>query len=238
MVDTGYPSQRLFGRRKGRPLHTRKRFLMETLLPRLKVNLPEQGSISPRSFFDNVSICAPVWMEIGFGGGEHLAAQAALKPDALFIGCEPFLNGVASLLDHLSRENLQNVRIYDGDARRVLDVLEDASLEGCFILFPDPWPKKRHIERRFIGPENLDRLAHTLRPGGLLRFASDHPALVDWTRACLAERTDFDCLYQGTQPPEGWIKTRYQEKAVAAGRQLFFADWRASKPFKEPAAGT
>ncbi len=225
MNTTEHSTQRLFGRRKGRPLRTRKSFLVQELLPILRVSLPDAGRVLPGTFFKE-SGQAPVWMEIGFGGGEHLAAQATLKPEALFIGCEPFLNGVASLLDHIEREEIQNIRIYDDDARRVLDAVEDASLEGCFVLFPDPWPKKRHIERRFIGPENLDRFWRAIRPGGLLRFASDHPTLIEWTRDCVAARSDFVCVHDSAEPPPDWVTTRYQEKAVAAGRQPFFIDWR------------
>jgi tRNA (guanine-N7-)-methyltransferase len=108
----------------------------------------------------------------------------------------------------------------------LLDALTEASIGGCFVLFPDPWPKKRHAERRFIGPENLDRLARVLKPGALLRLASDHTSLIVWMRACLALRPDFTCVYASAEPPEDWVPTRYQEKAVNAGRQPFFMDYR------------
>ena len=165
-------------------------------------------------------------MEIGFGGGEHLAAQAKLNPDICFIGCEPFENGVAGLLDRLDRDGIQNVRVFDNDARLMLDVLLDASLDKCFILFADPWPKKRHTERRFVGPENLDRLTRVLKPGGLLRVASDHPQLIEWMRGCLQAHDAFACAHDSAEPPADWLQTRYQEKAIAAGRKCVFMDWR------------
>lgn len=215
----------LHGRRKGRPLRVRKAQLMEDLLPQLRITLKEGTHTPPQDFF-NKARPAPAWMEIGFGGGEHLAAQAKQHPDVLFIGCEPFVNGVASLLDHLEREDIHNVRVFDNDARLVLDALTDASLDRCFVLFADPWPKKRHFERRFIGPENLDRLARVLKPGAILRIASDHPSLIDWMRECLSLHAEFTCDYAGTEPPADWVQTRYQEKAILAGRQPFFMDYR------------
>ncbi|MGB9152233.1 MAG: tRNA (guanosine(46)-N7)-methyltransferase TrmB, partial [Alphaproteobacteria bacterium] len=179
----------------------------------------------PQTFFTNASQ-APAWLEIGFGGGEHLAMQAKLHPDVCLIGCEPFVNGVASLLDHLERDGITNVRVFNDDARVMCDALTDASLDKCFVLFADPWPKKRHAERRFIGPENLARLARVLKPGGILRVASDHAQLVEWMRDCLDAHADFTCVYASAVPPDDWVQTRYQEKAIAAGRQAFFMDYR------------
>ena len=219
------PTSQLHGRRKGRPLHVRKTMLMQELLPQLLITLKENTQTLPQAFFKNAGP-APAWMEVGFGGGEHLAAQAKLHPDVLFIGCEPFENGVASLLDHIDREGLENVRVFNNDARLVFDALAEASLDRCFVLFADPWPKKRHVERRFIGPENLDRMARVLKPGAILRLASDHPSLIEWMHECLSLRADFICVYAGEEPPEDWIQTRYQEKALKAGRQPFFMDYR------------
>jgi len=216
----------LYGRRKGRPLRVRKSLLMETLLPRLLVQLPSEQRVLPHVFFQNVVPASAAWLEIGFGGGEHLAAQAKLNPDVHCIGCEPFINGVASLLDHLDRDSIENVRVFNDDARKMLDALADASLDKCFVLFADPWPKKRHIERRFIGPENLVRLARVLKPGGLLRLASDQVQLIEWMRDCLAGHADFTCVYDSIEPPLDWVQTRYQEKAIEAGRQPVFMDFR------------
>ena len=219
------PRSHLYGRRKGRPLRVRKSRLMEELLPRLQIVLPVGERVLPHQVFD-ASAATAAWMEIGFGGGEHLAAQAKLHPDIHFIGCEPFINGVASLLDHLDRDGTENVRVFNDDARVMLDALHDGSLDKCFVLFADPWPKKRHIERRFIGGENLTRFARVLKPGAILRLASDHAQLVEWMRECLAGHADFTCIYDSAEPPVDWVQTRYQEKAIAAGRQPFFMDYR------------
>lgn len=218
-------SSHLFGRRKGRPLRVRKSRLMEELLPKLLIRLKEGERVPPQSFFTNASR-ASAWLEIGFGGGEHLAAQAKANPGVCLIGCEPFVNGVASLLDHLEREDIDNVRVFNDDARLMCDALVDASLEKCFVLFADPWPKKRHAERRFIGPENLARLARVLKPGAILRLASDDAQLVEWMRDCLEAHADFTCVYASIEPPIGWVQTRYQEKALQAGRQSFFMDYQ------------
>ena len=217
-------AKRLFGRRKGRPLHVRKARLVEELLPRLRIDLAEGAALDPAALFGDGA--SPLWLEIGFGGGEHLAAQAAQNPATRFIGCEPFLNGVASLLDHLERGNITNVRVFDNDARMILNALPPASLDRCFVLFADPWPKKRHAERRFIGSENLDRLAQVLKSGAILRLASDHTVLVDWMREAADAHPAFACVHASIEPPADWVQTRYQEKAIAAGRQPFFMDYR------------
>ncbi len=166
------------------------------------------------------------WLEVGFGGGEHLAAQAVAHPGIGIIGCEPFINGVAGLLDHVEREGLGNVRIFDDDARFLLDALPDASIGRCFVLFSDPWPKKRHWERRFIGPENLERLARVLKNGAELRLASDDPGLVTWMLDQTWHHPAFAWTAQRADDwrirPSDWPATRYEEKAVAAGRRPVF----------------
>lgn len=210
------PPQKVFGRRKGRPLRVRKSMLVEEFLPRMRVALPSGGPLI---------VARPLWLEIGFGGGEHLAAQAKAHPDSHFIGCEPFLNGVASLCDHLERDGTTNVGIYDDDARPILDALPDASVDRCFVLFADPWPKKRHAERRFIGPENLPRLARVIAPGGLLRLASDHPCLIEWMREQVTLCPEFKNIHDSETPPADWVQTRYQEKAIEAGRVPVFLDY-------------
>ncbi len=229
MNDFGRSPRRLFGRRKGRPLHRRKQALVQDLLPKVRITMPGGSCVAPHAFFEGGRAQDFIAIEIGFGGGEHLAAQAFRRPEARFIGCEPFLNGIASLLEHIDDKKIENVRIHDDDARILLDALADASVDECFVLFPDPWPKKRHIERRFIGPENLERLARVLKPGGLLRVASDHAQLVAWMRECLDASPAFVCGYASGEPPPDWVPTRYQEKAVAAGRPPFFMDYRRKK---------
>ncbi|MGI9413017.1 MAG: tRNA (guanosine(46)-N7)-methyltransferase TrmB, partial [Hyphomicrobiales bacterium] len=173
------PRRLLYGRRKGHKLRQKQSGLVETLLPRLRVDLPADGCLDPRT-----CVAPParqVWLEIGFGGGEHLHAQALANPDVGLIGCEPFVNGVAKLLSDIERSGVQNIRIYDDDARDLLDVLADRCLDRIFVLFPDPWPKTRHHKRRFVTPDNLDRLARVMVSGGELRFASDISDYVRWT---------------------------------------------------------
>lgn len=204
------PRLKFFGRRKGRPLRARRARLLEELLPKL------EARISSPLLFD--ASPTAVWLEIGFGGGEHLAEQAARHPDFGFIGCEPFINGVASLLSHIEERNLANVRILPDDARPLLEALPDVCLDRCYVLFADPWPKKRHQERRFIGPETLPRLARVLKPGGELRLATDVPLLAAWMRERTNEHPAFECLYDKTEPPADWVQTRYEQKAKAAGR--------------------
>lgn len=203
----------LYGRRRGKRLRAEKSALMETLLPSLL--LPE-GTLDLKKLFPQNS---DVWLEVGFGSGEHLAAQAAVNPAIGFIGCEPFVNGVAGLLGHIDKQKITNIRIHPDDARPVLDRLPDKSIGRCFVLFPDPWPKKRHVERRFIGPDNLDKLARVLRPGAKLRVASDDPKLQSWMQEQLLAQPAF-LPAPGTQngllekKPVDWPQTRYEQKAL------------------------
>jgi len=218
MQDTEeYKEKRLFGRRKGRPLRTGQSQLMENLLPRVAITIPESGKVNPHALF--AAVPEAVRLEIGFGGGEHLAAQAASNPSVGFMGCEPFVNGVAKLLAQIEAQALQNVRVYPDDARDFLDALPDGSLDMCFVLFADPWPKKRHASRRFIGRENLDRLARVLRQGGQLRLATDVVGLAQWMREQANAHPSFVCLYDGPQAPADWVPTRYEQKGKAAGRE-------------------
>jgi tRNA (guanine-N7-)-methyltransferase len=213
-----------YGRRKGRRLREGRRSLYETLLPKLTVALPRSGeALDPRALFD-----APreVWLEIGFGGGEHLAAQAAVHPDIGFIGCEVFDAGIASALGHIARADLKNVRLHPEDARALLAVLAPRSLGRVFLLFPDPWPKRRHEQRRFIGKANLDRLAELMRDGAELRIASDDPTYQEWVLRHVPVHPAF--RWQA-QSPSDWlerpadaVETRYEKKARVAGRTPMF----------------
>lgn len=209
---------KLFGRRKGRPLRARKSVLMRELLPHLQIELPHDGAkLDPVALFAHTPHA--LTLEIGFGGGEHLAALAKNDPPGGFIGCEPFVNGVASMLQHVENDRLANIRIYPGDARMVLDRLPDACLSHCFLLFPDPWPKARHAERRFIGPENLSRLARTLAPGATLVTATDDLKLAAWTDEMLGKAGPIVLEYRSETPPAGWFPTRYEQKGLQAGRK-------------------
>ncbi|MFZ1415536.1 MAG: tRNA (guanine(46)-N(7))-methyltransferase TrmB [Defluviicoccus sp.] len=198
-----------------------KKRLLATVLPRLAFPLPPPASVlsEPRALFDGA--VRDVWLEIGFGAGEHLAGQALKHPDVGFIGCEPYVNGVAALIACIESLDLGNIRIFGDDARLLLPHLPDACLGQIFLLFADPWPKLRHADRRFIARPALDELARLLRPGGTFLFASDHPGYVRWTLWQVARHPAFAWPAQGPQdwrqPPPGWIETRYEAKAKAAG---------------------
>ena len=220
---------RYYGRRKGKPLKVGRQSLLETLLPQIRISLPNTpGGLDPKDLFSPRPEAA--CLEIGFGGGEHLAAQAAANPDTGFIGSEVFLNGVASMVRHVDEQNLGNVRIFDEDVRHLLPVLKDASLNRIFLLFPDPWPKTRHAKRRFISPEMLGEMARLLIDGGELRVASDHPVYVHWT---LLHGTDHPAFQWTAAGPEDWrtrpadsIATRYEEKAQKEGRPPAYLTFR------------
>ena len=166
-----------------------------------------------------------VWLEVGFGGGEHLAALAAARCDVGLIGGEVFRNGIASLLGHVQAGGLDNVRIFPEDVRLLLPALTEGSLGRAFVLFPDPWPKKRHTERRFICADNLDQLARLLCDGGQLRVASDDPVYVDWAAAQLAAHPLFEPVLvttERTEVPADWPPTRYEQKCLAGRQPTFF----------------
>ena len=216
----------LYGRRHGRPLRQHKSELLETLLPAVRLERPEPGSrLDPAGLF--AGPVGEVWLEVGFGGGEHLAAQAVANPGVGIIGCEPFINGVAGLLSHVERENLVGrVRIVADDARFLIDALPEASIGRAFVLFADPWPKKRHWERRFIGPANLERLARVLKDGAELRLASDDPGLITWMLDHTWHHPAFAWLARSAEDwrrrPADWPPTRYEQKAIEAGRKPVF----------------
>jgi tRNA (guanine-N7-)-methyltransferase len=217
----------VFGRRKGRALRKRQTALIENLLPRLRLDLASPVADVAALFVPPVR---EVWLEIGFGGGEHLAWQAARHRDVGFIGCEPFINGVAGLLAEIERQDLVNVRIHDGDAGEVLDWLPDAAIGRAFLLHPDPWPKKRHWKRRFVTAENLGRLARVMALGGELRIASDWPDYVDWMVRRLTAHPAFAwtarCAEDWRTRPADWPETRYEAKAVRQGRRPVFLRFR------------
>jgi len=194
--------------------------LVETLLPKLLIDLPE-GNIDPASLFP--APAATLWFEIGFGGGEHLAEQARQHPDINFIGCEPYINGMAALLTAIEQGGLTNVRLYDNDARLVLEKLPDNSIERLFILFPDPWPKARHNKRRIISEPSLALFYKKLKPGGLLRIATDHVDYGEWIAGQLAAFAKFKLSESDLYKiPADWVKTRYQAKAAVEGRKPMF----------------
>lgn len=217
---------RFYGRRKGKPLKASRLGLIDELLPELRIAPPE-APLDPRALF--TPPVGEVRLEIGFGGGEHLARQALANPGVGFIGAEVFLNGVASLLRHVRDLNLKNVRVFNEDVRYLLPHLPAASLGRVSLLFPDPWPKTRHAKRRFVGPENLDEMARVIRPAGEFRVASDHPVYIDWALLHLTAHPAFAWTARG---PEDWrtrpadsTATRYEEKAVKEGRRPVFLNF-------------
>lgn len=220
LSEAGHRRSDLYGRRLGRPLSTHQQALVETLLP--KIAVPD-GAIDLQALFPSARTFA---FEVGFGGGEHLAAQAATHPDTGFIGCEPFLNGVAKLLTQIDQARLKNVRVHPDDARDVLPRLPSQSLSAVYVLFPDPWPKLRHHKRRFIQKRSLDELARLLEPGGELRVATDHADYARWAlqrlMADLRFRWAADCAADWRVRPDDWPATRYEQKALKAGRPCVY----------------
>lgn len=214
--------KRLFGRRKGRPLSARQAGLVAHLLPRYA--LPEGAArLDVKSLFP--AGVARFALEVGFGAGEHLVALARENPDYGFIGCEPYLNGLAQILSRLADAPHSNLRLHHGDARDVLDRLPDAALDAVYILFPDPWPKKRHWKRRFISADTLHLLARVLCAGGELRLSTDSDAYARWTLEKVVATRAFAWLAEGPRDwrarPPGAIETRYEAKARAAGRAVY-----------------
>ena len=194
---------------------------MEESLPELALPTPADGAVLDlQSYFPH----APdhLWLEIGFGAGEHAAHLAEINPDIGLIGCEVFENGIASLLAHIDTKALANIRIYPEDVRYLWAAIPDAAFQRIYVMFPDPWPKTRHAKRRMIGPDNLDTLARLLQPGGQLIVASDHPIYVTWALAHLTRHQAFQWTAKRAAdwqcPPEGTIETRYAAKAVREGR--------------------
>ncbi len=221
-----------YGRIKGKTLKPAQRIYLAEDLPALELrgvsrdDNPDRTRVNPTTFFgDN----RPVWLEVGFGGGEHLVHQATQNPGVGIIGCEPFLNGVAMALGKIREAGVSNLRLYPWDVRDLFDVLPDACLDRAFLLYPDPWPKQRHHRRRFVTPEHLLPLARVMKPGAIFRVATDIP---DYVRQTLQEvpQAGFTCLTQGPSawatPWEDWLSTRYEQKALREGRHPHYLTFR------------
>ncbi len=226
---------RFFRRRKGKAIKSSKMKLLEDLLPRLKPVLPEAGSFFEMENFFGIHP-REVWLEVGFGGGEHIAELALRNKDVGFLGAEPFLNGVVSLLAHLngshhertrntelSEDRVDNVRIWPDDVRDLFPFLKDGTFRRVFVLFPDPWPKARHAERRFINQANLVHLHRLLSDDGRLYVATDVPEYADWALEQVEMSQLFEKENENTAvPPDDWVPTRYEQKGIKAGRSPIY----------------
>lgn len=224
-ADTGdWPEgipHRLYGRRRGKKLRTRQEKLLAEALPRLR--------FTDLGFAESADA---LWFEVGFGGGEHTLAQMQANPSAAIIASEVYEHGLCSILSELIPEGAEatapappRLRLWPDDARELLMALPQASLSRLFLMFPDPWPKARHAKRRFVHPEMLPIVARALKPGGSWRVASDDPTYQAWVTEVFAGQSLFTGAAPATTRPEGWPPTRYEAKALAAGRQPLYWEW-------------
>lgn len=231
---------KFFGRRKGRTIRCAKSTLLNSFLPQIRIN--KDTTINTQLFSHPVK---ELYLEIGFGNGEHLAEQALRNPHIGFIGAEVFQNGVANLLTlitgikikddlpqtiTLSPDRVDNIRVYDDDMRILFKQIPDNTLSKIFLLFPDPWPKKRHENRRFINPDNIKEMARCLKTGGILRVATDHKIYKHWTLRQMQKSPYFEwtarCGNDWKKEPTDWVQTKYQRKAIREGRKAVFLDYK------------
>lgn len=217
---------KIYGRQQDKALKPRQARLMASLLPDVAI-APEGEPINLKDAFPDKD---EFWLEVGFGGGEHLAWQAAQNPNIGMIGAEPFINGVAKLLGHIDDQNLSNIRIRHGDARDLMEALPSSCLSRLFVLHPDPWPKKRHFKRRMISPWFFAEASRLLKPGSILRIASDIPDYIRWTLMHAQSAPAFEWLAEGKADwsirPEDWPQTRYEAKAIREGRPPTYLSFR------------
>ncbi|SOB92669.1 tRNA (guanine(46)-N(7))-methyltransferase TrmB [Rhodobacter maris] len=217
-----------YGRRSGKTMRpSQKTYLSEdlaSLTPQgiSKEENPGREVIDPGTIFGND---APFWLEVGFGGGEHMVHMAARYPGINILGCEPFINGVAMLLGKIRAAGVANVAIWPGDARDVMEVLPEGSVAKAFLNYPDPWPKRRHNRRRFVTQDHLLPLHRILAPGAEFRVATDIP---DYMKQALREapKAGFALTAHSPAPWEDWISTRYEQKALREGRTPDYATFR------------
>ncbi|GGE18497.1 tRNA (guanine-N(7)-)-methyltransferase [Polymorphobacter glacialis] len=218
-------TRRLYGRRTGHKLRIGQAALVENRLPGLI--LPDAGTLTPQILFGDDR---PLWLEIGFGRGEHMAGQARANPQVGIIGAEPFLDGVVGALIEIEEHGLTNIRLHNGDALDVLDRLPEASVDKVFLLHPDPWPKLRHARRRFVNPGPLAMVARVLKPGGEFRLGTDHPVYCRWALMQMARTADFEWLAETPADwqvrPDDWPQTRYEAKARRLGHEVWYFRYR------------
>lgn len=228
---SGAPWRNFYGRFKGKTLRPNQEIYLDEDLAKLSPGAVEWDVNPDREHIDLKSLFGDkdVWLEIGFGGGEHMVHQAVQRPDVGIIGCEPFINGVAMLLGKIREAEAQNIAVYPGDVRNMFDVLPDASISRAFLLYPDPWPKKRHHRRRFVTDEYLIPLCTVLKKGAIFRVATDIP---DYVRQTLEDvpRHGFEWLAERPadwrEPWSDWISTRYEQKALREGRVPHYLTFR------------
>jgi tRNA (guanine-N7-)-methyltransferase len=215
-------TQRLYGRSKGAPLRQRPQRLMAELYPQLAVDCTQP--VDPDALFGRP--LAGLWLEIGFGKGEHLIANALANPDIGHIGCEPFLNGMAACVGQIEDTGVGNVRLYHGNALDVVAQLPDASVARLFILHPDPWPKFRHAKRRVINDDRLAMFVRVMQPGSELRIGTDHPGYLAHALEVMQRQPDFSWLAEAPQDwsvrPADWPETRYEQWALSEGRPVWY----------------
>ncbi len=228
---SGAPWRNFYGRLKGHNLKPHQQAWLDEDLAQLTPGPigwhenPDRTHLDLKARFGD----RPIWLEIGFGAGEHMHHMAALHPDVAFIGCEPYLNGVAMLLGKLRRDPRPNISVHAGDARDLFDVLPEGSIDKAFLLYPDPWPKARHHRRRFVTAEHLDPLHSALKPGAEFRVATDIP---DYVRQTMEEvpKSGFDWLAEKQEdwrlPWGDWLSTRYEQKALREGRVPHYMTFR------------
>lgn len=233
---------KFFGRRKGRTIHKAKSFLLDVFLPSVLLNAQKNKKIEHYFPVAKDKYC----LEIGFGDGAHLAQIAKAQPNNGFIGVEVYKNGVANLLSLITGVNeaqegklpqkaeilpdrSDNIRIYDDDVRLLFSLLPDNCFDKIYLLFPDPWPKKKHAGRRFVNPENLKELARLLKKGGILQIATDHQVYKRWVLEQMRNNSDFKWTAKTSDdwryPPADWFETKYQLKAIREGRKPVFFEF-------------
>ena len=228
---SGAPWRNFYGRFKGKTMRASQHDYLDNDLAALSPGAISWDDNPDRTTLDLAKVFggADLWLEIGFGGGEHLVHMAGCNPDIGLIGCEPYINGVAMLLGKIRKADVNNLRVHPGDVRDLFDVLPDQSLAKVFLNYPDPWPKKRHHRRRFVTPEHLEPLARVIRPGAELRVATDIP---DYVRQTLEQvpRHGFTWLAESPadwrNPWEDWLSTRYEQKALREGRTPHYLTFR------------
>lgn len=222
--------RKVWGRRQTRPMRGNQKRLLDDLYPQIKIDLIQGEVLVPSLLFPTLN---SFHLEIGFGGGEHLSWRAQQSPDVGFIGCEPFLTGVANLLCDVEDHHLTNIRLFNDDARLLVSALPDACLERVYILFPDPWHKERHKKRRIVHDETIDDYSRILKVGGELIMATDIAEYGEWMQEILSKREEFapQMGHRGSlkERPEPWPLTKYEQKGIAASREAVFLVYKKIK---------